>query len=135
MFQTRDSLRSSPGAATEGLLPSSSFSSAFNDMGYAILDELRNQGYNRPSIEDLVTLGHHGVQFDYVRGLGSLGYRVGSTDRLQELRDHGVTPAFISGDLLPPATRSSALSGFSSSVIMASLPTSSAAWSGRATAS
>lgn len=71
------------------------FSLAVSDIGFAFMAELKSQGYERPTMEQLVRSAHHGVRLDYLRGLKSLGYQLGSVDALIRMRDHGVTIAFI----------------------------------------
>lgn len=71
------------------------FALARADVGLALLDELRAQGYERPTLEQLVRMGDHGVHADYVRGMGGMGYRLGSIDELVRMRDHGVGPDFV----------------------------------------
>ena len=77
--------------------PDQQFKLAFNDVGFALIDELHAEGYAKPTVAGLVELGIHGVRLEYVHGLNDLGYRVGDVDRLIELRDHGVTPDYIRG--------------------------------------
>jgi beta-lactamase regulating signal transducer with metallopeptidase domain len=67
------------------------------DVGYALLDALKAQGYSTPSLEDLATAGEHGVSADYVQEMGRLGYKLGTLEPLITLRDHGVTPEYVSG--------------------------------------
>jgi len=71
------------------------FQLAVNDIGYAVIDELRTEGYRRPSVSELVEMGMHDVGVDYLRGLDALGYRLGAVDHLIEMRDHDVTPDYI----------------------------------------
>lgn len=71
------------------------FKLALNDIGYALVDELKAEGYKRSTIGDLVDAGEHGVDLEFVKGLDSLGYRVGDLEQLVELRDHGVDPDYI----------------------------------------
>src|SRR5215471_6809360 len=71
------------------------FRLGLSDVSFALLEELRAQGYERSSIDQLVRVGAHGVTIDYVREIGALGYRVGQVEKLVRMRDHGVTPDFI----------------------------------------
>lgn len=67
---------------------------AFEDMGFAFLDELNAQHYPRPTLDQLVALGEHAVNTRFVREMGEAGMQLGSLDRLLQARDHGVTPRF-----------------------------------------
>ena len=71
------------------------FRLAMAEVGLALLDELKSAGYERPTLEQLVRMGEHGVRADYVRGLTGLGYRLGSVDALVRMRDHGVSLEYI----------------------------------------
>ncbi|MEO7367740.1 MAG: hypothetical protein ABIZ36_07270, partial [Gemmatimonadaceae bacterium] len=42
------------------------FQMAMHDVGFALIDELKSQGYGRTSIDDLITMGEHGVHYDYL---------------------------------------------------------------------
>ncbi|HZK78080.1 MAG TPA: hypothetical protein VFC35_04170, partial [Gemmatimonadaceae bacterium] len=44
--------------------PEEQFHMALHDVGYSLLDELKTQGYRRPSIDGLITMGQHGVHHD-----------------------------------------------------------------------
>ena len=75
--------------------PAAQYALALADVGFAFLDELSAQRYTRPDLAQLVNAAQHGVTADYVRGMGQLGYRLGSVDALIRQRDHGVSPPFI----------------------------------------
>lgn len=70
---------------------------AFADAGFALLDELKAQKYEKPDIATLVRMADHGVDPDYVNGMGKLGYRAPTLAGLVTLRDHGVDPHYIEG--------------------------------------
>ena len=70
------------------------------DIGYAFLDELNRLGYAKPDTAGLVTAGQHGVNAAYLREMGALGdggYRGLPLDQVVRVRDHGITPDYISG--------------------------------------
>lgn len=71
------------------------FSLAMSDVGFAFVSELKSQGYETPTLQQLVRMAHHGVRLDYLKGLKALGYKLSSLDMLVRMRDHGVTLAFI----------------------------------------
>ena len=64
-------------------------------VGLALVDELDRQNYRRPSVDDLVAAGIHGVTPDYVRSMGGAGHNVGTVDGLVAMRIHGVTPELV----------------------------------------
>ena len=68
---------------------------AWHDTGFAFIDELAAQNYQRPTLPQLVNAGDHGIDRIYLRELSRLGYRVGSIDALIRLRDHGVSPEWL----------------------------------------
>lgn len=70
---------------------------ALADVGLGLLDELRAQRLPTPDVDELVTMGDHGVDLDYVRGMSQLGYRMGTLGELVKARDHGVDPRFVRG--------------------------------------
>jgi hypothetical protein len=80
------------GRASDGQL----FSLALYDLGYAWLDEMKRQGYARPTVTEIVRAGDHGTDLEYLKGMGGRGYRVGSLAALIDMRDHGVTPDYVS---------------------------------------
>jgi hypothetical protein len=67
------------------------------DLGFALIDELAAQQYVQPLVPDLIRAAYHGVDLEFVRGVGQTGHRLGSLDRLIRFRDHGVDPEFILG--------------------------------------
>lgn len=71
------------------------FRLAMAEVGLALLDELKSDGYPQPTIDQLVRMGEHGVRADYVRGLKELGYRLGTVESLVKMRDHGVSLEYI----------------------------------------
>lgn len=70
---------------------------ARGNIGFAYLDELNAQKYERPTLDDLIRAADHGVHLDYLRGMGAAGYKLGRIESLVRTRDHGVTPKFIAG--------------------------------------
>ncbi|MGH7731359.1 MAG: hypothetical protein ACRENJ_08930 [Candidatus Eiseniibacteriota bacterium] len=70
---------------------------AFAAAGYALLDELKAQKHPTPTIAQLVQMGDHGVDREYVSGMARLGVRAESLAELVKARDHGVTPGYIIG--------------------------------------
>jgi beta-lactamase regulating signal transducer with metallopeptidase domain len=75
--------------------PGEQYALALADVGFALVDELSAQRYTQPDLTQLVNAAHHGVNADYVRQMGQLGYRLGTVDALIRQRDHGVSPLFV----------------------------------------
>jgi predicted Fe-S protein YdhL (DUF1289 family) len=71
------------------------FQLTLNDAGFALLDELRADGYAQPNVEQFVRMGQHGVRLEYVRNLHALGYDMGTTEALVRMADHGVSTRYI----------------------------------------
>lgn len=82
------------------------FDLAMADFKFSTLDMLLAEGFQRPSIGDLVAMGDHGVSDDYLRGMRDLGLRPKSVQALIRMRDHGVGPAYAAAILkaMPSAT-------------------------------
>jgi len=70
---------------------------AFADVGIGLLDELKGQRLPTPDVDELVTMGEHGVTLDYVKGMSDLGYRMPTLGALVQARDHGVDPKYVEG--------------------------------------
>jgi len=68
---------------------------ARGNIGFAYLDELSAQKYERPGLDGLVRAADHGVHLDYLREMGGAGYHLGRLESLVRTRDHGVTPNYI----------------------------------------
>src|SRR5256886_2390433 len=51
---------------------------AMSDTGFALINELKNQGYERMTLDQLIDMGNHGVSVEYVQGLKSYGYQLKS---------------------------------------------------------
>src|SRR5262249_29779143 len=61
---------------------------ALGDVSFELMNELKSQGYETPSIGQLVRIGTHGVRLEYVKGLKEAGYELKSIDLLVRMRDH-----------------------------------------------
>jgi hypothetical protein len=70
---------------------------AYADVGFALLDALDAEHYPRPDLAQLVLMGDHGVDLDYLRGMSGLGHHFASVSELVTARDHGVDPRYIRG--------------------------------------
>jgi len=58
-----------------------------SDTGFALINELKVEGYERPTLDQLIEMGNHGVGVDYVQGLKSYGYQLKTIDYLVKMRD------------------------------------------------
>jgi beta-lactamase regulating signal transducer with metallopeptidase domain len=114
-FSFEGTIRNGAGAGAYTFAPSAEFANALekrgigrptaaqqhemakSDMSLALLDDLTAQGYQKPSIDELVNAGHHGVDREFVQGMGQLGYHVGTIAALINMRDHGVSPDYVQG--------------------------------------
>lgn len=70
------------------------FQLAMSRFKLATLDSLLSRGYERPSIDDLVAMGQHGVTSDYIGAMQSMR-SVKTVSELIRMRDHGVSPKFV----------------------------------------
>jgi beta-lactamase regulating signal transducer with metallopeptidase domain len=94
-FDFEGTVRSGVGGGTFSFTPSAAFAEelvkrgfgkptlveqgklAWADVGFAFLDELQAQKYERPTLQQLVNGAEHGVSRTYLREMSDLGYRVG----------------------------------------------------------
>ena len=65
------------------------------DLGFAVLDELKSQGYGLPSMDQLVRMSEHGVRLEFLKGLKAFGAKVASIEMLLTLRDNGVSLNYL----------------------------------------
>lgn len=68
---------------------------AIADLGIAYFDALSAEGYPGATAAQIVRALDHGVNLDYVRGMGQAGYRLDGLEPLIVLRDHGVSAQYI----------------------------------------
>ncbi len=66
-----------------------------NGIGPAFIKEMRDAGYARLDVAQLIALFSNSVRADYVAGLRSVGYGGLSTPDLLSLKTNGVTPEII----------------------------------------
>lgn len=59
------------------------------------LDALLAAGFARPSVDDLVRMGNHGVTDDYVAAMKGLDFQPKTVESLIRLRDHGVSTKYM----------------------------------------
>lgn len=70
------------------------FQLAMADFKLATLDALLRDGFERPSIGDLVAMGEHGVTDSYINGVKNVPLRPKNVGTLIRMRDHGVDAAY-----------------------------------------
>jgi hypothetical protein len=68
---------------------------ALFDVRLALLDELKRQDYDAPSLKDLLAAGVFKVDAAFLRELDAANYRVKKMDDLVAFRIHNITPAFV----------------------------------------
>jgi hypothetical protein len=71
------------------------FELAFEDIGFAYLDELKRQRYATPAVDDLVRAGQHGAGLKQLQAMDAAGYRFDDVATLVRLRDHGVSARYV----------------------------------------
>lgn len=87
-------LRAMGVASSEDLDEEKLFSLAALDVSRQFIRDMQAIGY-RGSLEDYTRFRIHGVNPEYVREMGTLGYRNLSAEELVRFRIHGVTPAYV----------------------------------------
>ena len=61
----------------------------------SFIEGLRESGYQRIPLEEVIRLRNHGVSPEFIEGLKRAGYADLPIDQLIRLRNHGVTPEYI----------------------------------------
>jgi hypothetical protein len=65
------------------------------NLRYSLVEELGRHGYDKPDVDDLVGMGIHGADDDYVRDIAAAGYRLGKVDGLIKFRIFGINAGYI----------------------------------------
>src|SRR5579872_1177699 len=60
------------------------------------LELFKQDGFGKVSVDQIIQLREHGVSPSFISSIHDLGYKNFSLDKAVELRDHGVSPDFIS---------------------------------------
>ena len=79
------------------LTPHQAYTLAMAKVGRELIAALEGLGYAKPDVEDLASMGIHGVSPAFVRELASQGYRLKSADELVTFKIHGVDADYIRG--------------------------------------
>ncbi len=68
---------------------------AVHDVGPRYIRELKSEGFDKLTLDEIQRAKSHGVDIEYIRGIKALGFRTASLDTLVRTRDHGVTPDYV----------------------------------------
>jgi len=71
------------------------FKMAWHDTGFALIDELAAQKYQKPTLQRLIDTGDHGIDRAYVREMTVLVKDLNTVDDLIRQHDHGIDGAYI----------------------------------------
>src|SRR4051794_3159354 len=71
------------------------FQLALHDVGPAYVRELKSEGFDKQTLDEIQRAKTHGVTIDYIRDLKAQGFRSATLDNLVRTRDHGVTGDYI----------------------------------------
>ena len=72
-----------------------SYSLTLGNVGLEVLDELARNGYQKPDIDTLVSLGIFKVTPDFVRSIAAAGYRLGDPEGLVKFRIFDIDADYI----------------------------------------
>src|SRR6266849_1636687 len=79
----------------EDLPPWRRFQLAIHDVGPKYVKELKTEGYDKLSLDQIQRAKTHGVTIEYIRDLKGQGFRTVALESLVRTRDHGVTAEYI----------------------------------------
>src|SRR5580765_7749180 len=68
---------------------------AVHDVGPKYVRDLKAEGLNDLTLDQIQRAKSHGVTVDFIKGIKAEGYRSTSIENLTRTKDHGVTPDFI----------------------------------------
>src|SRR5207344_3001518 len=80
---------------TDDLPPWRRFQLAVHDVGPKYIRDLKSEGYDKLTLDQIQRARTHGVTIDYIKELKGQGFNVATLEELVRLRDHGVTQQFI----------------------------------------
>ena len=81
---------------SDDLPPWRMFQLAVHDVGPKYIRELKAEGYDKLTLDQIQRAKTHGVTIDYVKGIKGEGFRTVTLETLVRTHDHGVTPEYIS---------------------------------------
>src|SRR5688572_28527654 len=68
---------------------------AVHDVGPRYIRDLKTEGYDKLTLDQIQRAKTHGVSIEYIRGIKAEGFRTATLETLVRTRDHGVTPEYI----------------------------------------
>jgi hypothetical protein len=71
------------------------FQLAIHDVGPKYIRDLKSEGYDKLTLDQIQRARTHGVTIDYIKELKGQGFKVATLEELVRTRDHGVTAEFI----------------------------------------
>ena len=71
------------------------FQLAVHDVGPRYIRDLKTEGYDKLTLDQVQRAKTHGVTIDYIRGIKAEGYKTATLEALVRTRDHGVTQQYI----------------------------------------
>ncbi len=73
------------------------FQLAVHDVGPRYIRDLKTEGYDKLTLDQVQRAKSHGVTIDYIRGIKAEGYKTATLEAMVRTRDHGVTQAYVQG--------------------------------------
>ena len=71
------------------------FQLAVHDVGPKYIRELKTEGFDKLTLDQIQRAKTHGVTIEYIKGIKAEGFRTVSLENLVRTRDHGVTQEYI----------------------------------------
>src|SRR5260221_13828863 len=71
------------------------FQLAVHDVGPKYIRDLKTEGYDKLTLDQIQRAKTHGVTIDYIKSLKAEGFRTVTLENLVRTRDHGVTQDYI----------------------------------------
>src|SRR4249919_1856703 len=71
------------------------FQLAVHDVGPKYIRDLKSEGYDKLTLDQIQRAKTHGVTIDYIKDLKGQGFKVATLEELVRTRDHGVTAEFV----------------------------------------
>src|SRR5262245_58225459 len=65
------------------------------DVGPKYIRDLKTEGYDKLTLDEIQRAKTHGVTIEYIKGIKAEGFRSASLENLVRTRDHGVTQEYI----------------------------------------
>src|SRR5439155_601535 len=73
------------------------FQLAIHDVGPKYIRDLKTEGFDKLTLDQIQRAKTHGVTSEYIKGIKAEGFRSASLENLVRTRDHGVTSEYIKG--------------------------------------